>query len=173
MADEPLRPRSAETGLLPPEALPAVEDVELETAEVAEQPEVAEAAPQPEEERPEPAVAETSAPVAPTTTPVAAAPAKDQITKQIESVLAEDMTDLFLSMPPSKQQEFKRKGEETASKIRVLVNKASQNARKIFALIRAWLKLVPGVNRFFLEQEAKIKTDKIVMAAEERASHGE
>jgi hypothetical protein len=25
-----------------------------------------------------------------------------------------------------------------------------------------WLKLLPGVNRFFLEQEAKIKTDRII-----------
>ena len=34
--------------------------------------------------------------------------------------------------------------------------------RKILKLIRSWLKLIPGVNKFFLEQEAKIKTDKIV-----------
>jgi len=25
-----------------------------------------------------------------------------------------------------------------------------------------WLKILPGVNKFFLEQEAKIKTDKIL-----------
>jgi len=25
-----------------------------------------------------------------------------------------------------------------------------------------WLKLIPGVNKFFLEQEAKIKTDEVL-----------
>jgi hypothetical protein len=28
-------------------------------------------------------------------------------------------------------------------------------------LIREWLLIIPGVNKYFLEQEAKIKTDKI------------
>jgi hypothetical protein len=44
--------------------------------------------------------------------------------------------------------------------------------KKILALIRDWLKLIPGVNRFFLEQEAKIKTDKILLAAEEKKQQG-
>ena len=35
-------------------------------------------------------------------------------------------------------------------------------AKKIFQLILEWLKLLPGINRFFLEQEAKIKTDRII-----------
>jgi hypothetical protein len=41
------------------------------------------------------------------------------------------------------------------------------STKKIFVLIRAWLKIIPGVNRFFLEQEAKIKTDKILFVTEE------
>jgi len=65
-------------------------------------------------------------------------------------------------MTPEKQGEFKQKGEETAGKIRSMVETAKENARKIFDLIRDWLRVIPGVNRFFLEQEAKIKTDKIL-----------
>lgn len=90
------------------------------------------------------------------------APAKDPVAAQIEDLLAEDLTDAFLKMPPETQQEFKKKGEETAGKIREIITQAKVNARKIFDLIRDWLKLIPGVNRFFLEQEAKIKTDKIL-----------
>lgn len=91
----------------------------------------------------------------------------DRLAKEIESILAEDLTDLYLAMPPDKQQEFKIKGEQTASKVRELVQAAKINAKKIFQLIRDWMMMIPGVNRFFLEQEAKIKTDKILIVAEE------
>lgn len=101
--------------------------------------------------------------VLPTPVP-AAAPVyvpKDPLTQEIENVLSEDLTDVFLSLSPEKRAIFKAKGEETASAIQKLLVNAHANAKKIFSLIRAWLKLLPGVNRFFLEQEAKIKTDKI------------
>lgn len=88
--------------------------------------------------------------------------AEDSTTAQIETILEEDLTDLYLTMPRETQQKFKVKGEETSSKIRQLVQKTKINAKKIFQLIRDWLKIIPGVNRFFLEQEAKIKTDKIL-----------
>lgn len=92
----------------------------------------------------------------------------DPLTERIESILEEDLTDHYLSMNPADQARFKLKGEETLSKIRVLVSKTKVNAKKIFQLIREWLKIIPGVNRFFLEQEAKIKTDKILLTKEQR-----
>lgn len=94
-------------------------------------------------------------------------PRVDKLESEIEEVLAEDLTDLYLSMPPDKQAEFKIQGEQTRTMIRQLVHHAHKNAKKIFELIRVWLKLIPGVNRFFLEQEAKIKTDKILMVTDE------
>ena len=75
--------------------------------------------------------------------------------------------DMYLSMSPDKQMEFKEKGEVTATKIREIVSSAKVNAKKVFHLIRDWLKIIPGVNRFFLEQEAKLKTDKILFVTEE------
>lgn len=104
---------------------------------------------------------EAPSPAAPIRT-AAVVPAKDPMTAKIEDVLSEDLTDAFLSMPPETQEAFKIKGEETATKIRELFEQAKVNARKVFGLIREWLKMIPGVNRFFLEQEAKIKTDKIL-----------
>jgi len=86
----------------------------------------------------------------------------DPIEQKIESILQEDLTDLYLSMPKDKQEKFKAEGEKTLSKIMQIVHKTKVNAKKIFLLIRNWLKIIPGVNRFFLEQEAKIKTDKIL-----------
>lgn len=102
--------------------------------------------------------------------PIAVTPAKDQLDKQLESLLAEDLTDIFLQMTPAQQIAFKAKGEETASKIREMINQTKVSARKIFHLIRQWLKMIPGVNKFFLEKEAKIKTDKIVLVAKEEES---
>ncbi len=105
---------------------------------------------------------ETSAPPAPV-----AIVQKDRLTKEVEAILEDDLKDLYVSMPPERQIVFRQKGEETLSKIRVLLTQTKINTKKIFGLIREWLKLIPGVNRFFLEQEAKIKTDKILLVSEE------
>ncbi|MFH1405047.1 MAG: hypothetical protein ABIH21_03035 [Patescibacteria group bacterium] len=99
-------------------------------------------------------------------------PSKDKITQEIEELMSEDLTEMFLQMTPQEQEEFKIKGEQTASTIRELVTKTKLNTKKIFHLIKSWLKLIPGVNRFFLEQEAKIKTDKISILAEEEKRKG-
>lgn len=161
MADLPNKPAELQptpVEQMPPEAPRPVEVVPeaepVREAEPAEAPVEAprEVPPAPREAPPPPA-------------PIAVAPsaaAKDPVTAQIEEVLSEDLTDAFLKMTPETQAAFKQKGEETAGKIREMVEQAKVNARKIFDLIRDWLKLIPGVNKFFLEQEAKIKTDKIL-----------
>ena len=81
---------------------------------------------------------------------------------EIDSILSEGLHDIFLKMGPLRQQEFKLAGEETVSKISKLLDKSKINVAKIIDLIKKWLKLIPGVNKFFLEQEAKIKADKII-----------
>jgi hypothetical protein len=80
----------------------------------------------------------------------------------IEKILEKDLGDIYVSLPPEKQQQFKVVGEQTAVAINDLYNKGKLTIKKIIELIRRWLGLVPGVNRFFLEQEAKIKADEII-----------
>lgn len=82
--------------------------------------------------------------------------------KQVENILAEDLTDAYLSLTPLKRQEFKRVGEETAKKINQLLIKAKINIGEIIKLIKKWLALIPGMNKYFLEKEAKIKADEII-----------
>jgi hypothetical protein len=106
-------------------------------------------------------------------TPVPSTPAKDRLEKEIESVLEEDLSDMYKHLPPETQKEFRIQGEKTVAAIRLLTGHAKKHARKILHLIKRWLRLIPGVNRFFLEQEAKIKTDKIVLIAEEEARRKE
>ncbi|MFZ5364573.1 MAG: hypothetical protein ACOZAG_03780 [Patescibacteria group bacterium] len=98
--------------------------------------------------------------------PVTETPAKSEALVRIEKILEEDLESFYFSMPQEKQEIFKEKGEETATKIEKMMETGKVVARKILKLIRAWLKFIPGVNKFFLEQEAKIKTDKLVALAE-------
>jgi len=82
--------------------------------------------------------------------------------KQIEKILEEGLEDIYMNMPPDKQQEFKREGERTVREINNLLNQAKTKVKKIINLIKKWLSIIPGVNKFFLEQEAKIKADEIL-----------
>jgi hypothetical protein len=82
--------------------------------------------------------------------------------KQIENVLARGLREIYLNLTPEKQQAFKLVGEETARKINQLLAKTKVKIGAIIKLIKKWLSLIPGVNKYFLEQEAKIKADEIM-----------
>lgn len=82
--------------------------------------------------------------------------------REIDNFLAEGLSETFLAMSPEKQKVFKEEGEKTAKKINELLNAAKINVSKIISLIKKWLSLITGVNKFFLDQEAKIKADKII-----------
>lgn len=91
---------------------------------------------------------------------------RDEITLHVEQIMEDGLRDAFVQLSPIEQQTFKIKGEETAREIRQLLKSSRVKVKKIFQLLIEWLKLLPGVNRFFLEQEAKIKTDKILSLKE-------
>lgn len=96
-----------------------------------------------------------------------AAPAvKSPALVKIENILEEDLQDAYLSLDPVLRQKFKAEGEKTAGKIERLLAETKVKTGKILNLILAWLKLIPGLNRFFLNQEAKIKTDRLVRMRE-------
>lgn len=82
--------------------------------------------------------------------------------KQIEKILAQGLEDIYLSLKPERQKKFKQAGEETAVKINKILVKAKINIGAIIKLIKKWLSLIPGVNKYFLEQEAKIRAEEIV-----------
>ena len=87
---------------------------------------------------------------------------KDEITQRIEELMEAGIEDAYAELSPVEQQEFKIKGEETAWKIRQALKKTHVKIKEIFKLLFEWLKMLPGINKFFLEQEAKIKTDEII-----------
>jgi hypothetical protein len=86
---------------------------------------------------------------------------KSEFLLQIEDILADGLGDMYVKMEPSFRTRFKEKGEEVARKIEAGVAEGKVRVKLILEWIRLWLRTIPGVNKFFLEQEAKIKADKI------------
>ncbi len=106
-------------------------------------------------------------------TPAAPSPRPlDPVTKEIEDILSEDLGTMYSQLSPEQQAVFKREGERAAAVIRNLIVGVTVKVKSVLDIIRRWLKLIPGVNKFFLEQEAKIKADKIA-ALHARVHHRE
>ncbi len=82
--------------------------------------------------------------------------------KEIEEAMSEGLAEVYQAMTPAQQAIFRQRGEEVATKIEVMMKTFSATAKKVVELIRDWLKTIPGVNKYFLEQESKLKTDTIL-----------
>lgn len=98
--------------------------------------------------------------------PSTLAPQKDTLTAQIEKIMEEGISEAYQELTPIQKQEFKIKGEETAKHIKLFLAVTKVKIKKIFQILLDWLQLLPGVNKFYLMQEAKIKTDKILALKE-------
>jgi len=96
-----------------------------------------------------------------TSTPIVM-PIKDEITKKVEKILEEDLSETYFKMTPEAKKQFKEEGEKVASRIRELLDMTKYIAFEVVKLITDWLKFIPGANKYFVEQSAKIKTDKIL-----------
>lgn len=94
--------------------------------------------------------------------PTMPAPIKDEMVLKIERIMEENLNDSYQRLSPVAKQEFKLKGEQTAAQVRELLKDTHVKVKKVLKLIFDWLRMLPGINHFFLEQEAKIKTDRIV-----------
>ncbi len=113
------------------------------------------------EQPPEPVPVAPAVPPAPVSTSHVAVP-KDPAVRAVEAVLEEDLDDAFHKMAPEMQAKFRKEGERITAVIVEMVRNSKVNARSVLNMIAHWLKMIPGVNHFFLTQEAKIKTDKIL-----------
>lgn len=90
-----------------------------------------------------------------------------KLSQDIEAILAEDMEELYKNLPKELQSDFKKKGEKTAQEIKSIITQAKVVVFKVVKLIKEWLLMVPGVNKFFLEQTSKIKAQKILDLSEQ------
>lgn len=100
------------------------------------------------------------------------APTGRQLADGIEAVLEDGLGELYQSLDEATKREFKSSGEKTASKIAAMMQRTHVQVRKVLMLIASWLRIIPGISKLFVEQEAKIKTDQVLAlrrGREERA----
>ncbi len=88
--------------------------------------------------------------------------AEAQRIADIERILEEDLSEIYFKLPVSEQAKFRTTGEQAAREINTLLSSTTVKLKKIIEVITNWLKLIPGVNKFFLQQEAKIKADRLL-----------
>lgn len=87
---------------------------------------------------------------------------KSLLLADIENVLEEGLVQFYKELTPRQKSQFKTEGERRARKIEELLRRAKVAVIEIIRLIRSWLRMIPGANVFFLEQEAKIKAERIM-----------
>jgi len=92
---------------------------------------------------------------------------KSETLEKIEDIMEEDLETMYATLPEERKQLFRDKGEETAKEIEGLMYKVKVKSKKIFKLMFSWMKIIPGVSKYFLEQEAKLKTDELMHLKEE------
>ena len=109
-----------------------------------------------------PVVPAEDRPVSVTPSPPPTVVVKDPLEQQVENVLAVGLEGLYTQLPMEKQREFKERGEETAIKIAAMLMSAQVKIQDIIKLIVSWLKLIPGINKFFVESQAKTKAQQLV-----------
>lgn len=112
-------------------------------------------------------------PIVPVVMEAPVAPAKDEVMQRVEEILSAGLGDIYSALPEAKKPLFRAKGEEVAAAIRSMIAQGKVKVHDVLRAIRDWLRMIPGVNKFFLEQEAKIKTDSILAYGElqARGSH--
>lgn len=86
--------------------------------------------------------------------------------KDVEGILSDGLGDVYKALPKDRQLIFRQKGEEIANKITDMIIYGKARAKEVWKLVMEWLGSLPGINKYFLEQEMKIKTDRVMMFAE-------
>ncbi len=101
----------------------------------------------------------------PTETEVKAT-AKDKVTIEVEKLLEKNLGSTFALLPDNVKPFFKTHGEKIAQTVVGMINNKSFDGGVVMEMVEDWLKLIPKSNSFYLEQEAKLKTDSLVKYAE-------
>lgn len=89
-------------------------------------------------------------------------PGKSPYYSKIDGILEEGLRDMYDDLPEALKPEFRRRGEEATNKIDQMMQSAKVKLQEVVKLILNWLRIVPGVNKFFIEKEATIKAKKII-----------
>ncbi len=161
---------SADTGFEAPKVAPATpETAVIPTPEATQEKQAEQESNQPERmQDPQPAEPPQQvvpSHVSPLKERVATPTTKSERLIEIEKIMSEGLADIYQGLDSATQQRVKTEGEEAANKIEKLIEEGKAAGKKVLHILRDWLKKIPGVNKYFLEQESKIKTDDIMSMA--------
>lgn len=87
---------------------------------------------------------------------------KDPVRMKVERILEDNLWDLYRTLPQGSRAKFKEQGEALAATLRGSLDLPKFRADDAYTAVAKWLKTIPRVNPYFLQQEAKIKTDRYV-----------
>jgi len=93
---------------------------------------------------------------------------KSENLKTIEKILSEDLENLYKNLPENRKVEFRQEGEMAARQIEKQLFGDNFAVAKIIKIIAIWLKMIPDVNKFFLDQTTKIKVDELLKMKEKK-----
>ncbi len=82
--------------------------------------------------------------------------------KKVEDILSDGLLDVYIALPEHRRKTFKEQGEIVAQHITQMVLRGTAKVKEVWKLIQSWLLHLPGINKYFIEQEIKIKTDRVM-----------
>lgn len=92
----------------------------------------------------------------------------DEVFKEdIEDILEEDVEEFYKKMTTKDKKKFKREGEIAIGLIEALLHETKIRVKLIVTVLLKWLRLIPGVNKFFVEQTVRKKTAQLLRLKEE------
>ena len=91
----------------------------------------------------------------------------DPLLKDIEKILAIDLDGVFKDLAEEVKTRFLQEGQDLAH--RVVREKISLSSSHVVEWVEKWLHQIPNVNKIFLKQDAKIKTDMILRCIKDAA----
>ncbi len=94
--------------------------------------------------------------------------AEEERIAKIDHILIDDLEETINKLPENEQKKFREKEKEAALTINKLLQETKIQIKKIIETIRELLLMIPGVNKFFLEQESKLKADQILFLRDEK-----
>lgn len=133
-----------------------------------ESPAMVEATPSPS---PEAAPTPTVAAAAPTPVARPVVVEKTALREDIEAALSDEpLQRIYAGLPPAVQGRFRDEGSILAAWIETAITSGKLILKEVHRRIVAWLRIIPRVNHWYLQQEAKVKTDAIVALSQRSRS---
>lgn len=91
-----------------------------------------------------------------------ASPEQDEVLVQVKKILEDELGEDFERLSDAAKERFFTKGNELARQLAVRIRKRALPPGLVHKGVTKWLSTIPRVNKYFLEQAAKTRTDTLL-----------